>query len=320
MTTRRSLAAGLSLLAAPSFAQAWPARPVRIVVPFPPGGSTDVLARRLAERFASALGQTVLVENRPGAGGTAGADHVAKSPPDGHALLLGVTGSNAIAQSLYPGLPYDTVRSFTPVSRLVSAPLVLVVTNAMRVTDMAGYVTAARSAPGTITHGTPGNGTSMHLTGEMFSQAAGIRLVHVPYRGSAQATTDLIAGQVLSSFGDVLVMLPQIRSGAVRPLAVSSLTRHPLLPEVPTMAESGLAGFEAFSWQGLFAPAGLPAPILGRLYTEVSRAMQAPEIKDSFAQQGFLVEATTPSDFAGFVAAETARWGAVVRAANITLG
>jgi tripartite-type tricarboxylate transporter receptor subunit TctC len=325
MITRRSLAAGLPLLAAPafgqvSFAQAWPSRQVRIVVPFPPGGSTDVLARRLAERLSPAFGQTVLVENRPGAGGTTGADYVAKSPPDGHTLLMGVTGSNAIAQSLYPSLPYDTVRSFSPVSRVVSAPLVLVVTNAMPVTDMAGYIAAAKVAPNTITHATPGNGTSMHLTGEMFSQATGVRLVHVPYRGSAQATTDLVAGQVLSSFGDVLVMLPQIRAGAVRPLAVSSLTRHPLLAEVPTMAESGLPGFEAFSWQGLFAPAGLPAPIMDRLYAEVARAMQAPEIRDSFAQQGFLVEATTSADFAAFVALETARWGAVVRAGNVTLG
>jgi tripartite-type tricarboxylate transporter receptor subunit TctC len=325
MITRRSLAAGLPLLAAPafarvSFAQAWPSRQVRIVVPFPPGGSTDVLARRLAERLSPAFGQTVLVENRPGAGGTTGADYVAKSPPDGHTLLMGVTGSNAIAQSLYPGLPYDTVRSFSPVSRVVSAPLVLVVTNAMPVTDMAGYIATAKAAPNTLTHATPGNGTSMHLTGEMFSRAAGVRLVHVPYRGSAQATTDLVAGQVLSSFGDVLVMLPQIRAGAVRPLAVSSLTRHPLLPEVPTMAESGLPGFEAFSWQGLFAPAGLPAPILDRLHAEVARAMQAPEIRGSFAQQGFLVEATTSADFAAFVASETARWGAVVRAGNVTLG
>jgi tripartite-type tricarboxylate transporter receptor subunit TctC len=320
MPTRRALAAGLTILAAPAFAQAWPARPVRIIVPFPPGGSTDVLARRLAERLSPAFGQTVLVENRPGAGGTTGADYVAKSPPDGTTLLMGVTGSNAIAQSLYPSLPYDTVRSFSPVSRVVSAPLVLVVTNAMPVTDMAGYIAAAKAAPNTITHATPGNGTSMHLTGEMFGQQAGVQLVHVPYRGSAQATTDLIAGQVLSSFADILVILPQIRAGAVRPLAVSSLTRHPLLPEVPTMAESGLAGFEAFSWQGLFAPAGLPAPIMDRLYAEVARAMQAPEIKDSFAQQGFLVEATTPTDFATFVASETARWGAVVRAGNVTLG
>jgi tripartite-type tricarboxylate transporter receptor subunit TctC len=209
-----------------------------------------VLARRLAERLSPAFGQTVLVENRPGAGGTTGADYVAKSPPDGTTLLMGVTGSNAIAQSLYPSLPYDTVRSFSPVSRVVSAPLVLVVTNAMPVTDMAGYIAAAKAAPNTITHATPGNGTSMHLTGEMFGQQAGVQLVHVPYRGSAQATTDLIAGQVLSSFADILVILPQIRAGAVRPLAVSSLTRHPLLPEVPTMAESGLAGLRGLLLAG----------------------------------------------------------------------
>ncbi|WP_424813068.1 tripartite tricarboxylate transporter substrate binding protein [Roseococcus sp. YIM B11640] len=322
--TRRALGAGIAALAAPFVAHAqsqpWPARPLRIVVPFSPGGSTDVLARRLSERLATALGQTVLVENRPGAGGTTGADYVAKSPADGYTLLMGVTGSNAIAQSLYPNLPYDTVRSFSPVSRVVSAPLVLVANNAMPAQDMAGYIAAAKAAPNTVTHATPGNGTSMHLTGELFAQKAEVRLVHVPYRGSAQAMTDLIAGQVVSAFADILVILPQIRAGAVRPLAVSSLTRHPLLPGVPTMAESGLPGFEAFSWQGLFAPAGLPAPVMDKLYAEVARAMQAPEIQESFAAQGFIVEATPPADFAAFVASETARWGAVVRAGNVTLG
>jgi tripartite-type tricarboxylate transporter receptor subunit TctC len=317
--TRRSLAAGLALLAMPALAQPWPGRPMRIIVPFPPGGSTDVLARRLAERLAIAFGQPVVVENRPGAGGTTGADLVAKSAPDGLTLLLGVTGSNAIAASLFPNLPYDTVRSFAPVSRLVSAPLILVVNPAMPAQDVAGYIAAARAAPGAITYATPGNGTSMHLTGVMFGQMAGVQLTHVPYRGSAQALTDLVGGQVQSAFADFLVVLPQVRAGAIRALAVTSRERHPLLPEVPTMAESGLPGFEAASWQGLFAPAGTPTAVLERLHAEVARAMQAEEIRDAFARQGFLVEATTPADFAAFVAAETARWAAVVRAGRVTL-
>ena len=320
MTTRRTLLT-MMLVAPAAQAQpaAWPSRPVRIVVPFPPGGSTDVLARRLAERLGPALGQTFIVENRPGAGGTTGADLVAKSPPDGHTLLLGVTGSNAIAASLYPNLPYDTVRSFAPVSRLVSAPLVLVVNAALPARDVAGYVAAARAVRGGLTYATPGNGTSMHLTGVMFAGAAGVELTHVPYRGSAGAITDLVAGQVQSAFADLLVVLPQVTSGAVRALAVTSRTRHPLLPEVPTMEEAGLRGFEAASWQGLFAPAGTPPEVLARLHAEVARAMASEDIRDGFARQGFIVEATGPADFAAFVAAETAKWAEVVRAGRVSL-
>jgi tripartite-type tricarboxylate transporter receptor subunit TctC len=320
--TRRALALLGAAVALPARAQTqpWaPTRPMRIVVPFPPGGSTDLLARRLAEKLTAALGQTVVVENRPGAGGTTGADMVAKSPPDGHTLLMGVTGSNAIAASLFPNLPYDPVRSFAPVSRVVSAPLVLVVNPQHPARDVAGYVAAAKAAPGSVTYATPGNGTSMHLTGVMFGTATGTQLQHVPYRGSAQAMTDLVGGQVQSAFADVLVALPMIRGGQLRPLAVTSPARHPLLPDVPTMREAGLAGFEATSWQGVFAPAGTPAPVLERLHAEIARAMAALDIRDSFAQQGFIVESTTPADFAGFVAAETRKWADVVRAGNVRL-
>jgi tripartite-type tricarboxylate transporter receptor subunit TctC len=321
--TRRALGAGILGAAAsaalPAAAQGWPARPIRIVVPFPPGGSTDLLARRLAERMTASLGQAVIVENRPGAGGTTGADLVAKSPPDGHTLLLGVTGSNAIAASLFPNLPYDPVRDFAPVSRLVSAPLVLVVNPRHPAQDLAGFIAAARAAAaaGPITYATPGNGTAMHLTGEMFAQAARVPLQHVPYRGSAQAMTDLIAGQVQSAFADVLVSLPHIQAGAHRALAVTSRERHPLLPEVPTVHEAGLPGFEAASWQGLFAPAGTPPAILARLHAEVAAALSAPDVRETFARQGFLVGATTPEEFAAFIREEVAKWREVVRAGNI---
>ena len=315
--TRRALALLGVACATPALAQGFPTRGLRIIVPFPPGGSTDLLARRLADKLTASLGQTVLVENRPGAGGTTGADLVAKSPPDGHTLLMGVTGSNAIAASLFPNLPYDPVRSFAPLSRLVSAPLVLVVNPAHPARDVAGYIAAARATPGALTYATPGNGTSMHLTGVMFGLAAGVELQHVPYRGSAQAMTDLISGQVQSAFADFLVALPMIRAGQLRALAVTSATRHPLLPEVPTMQEAGLAGFVAASWQGLFAPAGTPAPVLERLHAEVARAMALPEVRDSFAAQGFVVESTTPAEFGPFIAAEVAKWAAVVRAGNV---
>jgi tripartite-type tricarboxylate transporter receptor subunit TctC len=269
--------------------------------------------------MSPSLGQTVLVENRPGAGGTTGADYVSKSAPDGHTLLMGVTGSNAIAASLFPNLPYDPVAGFAPVSRVVSAPLVVAVNPSLPIRDLAEYVAAAKVAPGSITYATPGNGTSMHLTGVMFSLASGVELTHVPYRGSAQATTDLIAGLVKSSFADVLVVLPHLRAGSVRGLAVTGAERHPLLPELPTVAEAGLPGFLAESWQGVFAPPGTPRAVLARLHAEVAKAMQAPEIRDAFAQQGFRVEATEPADFAAFVNAEVAKWGDVVKRGGVRL-
>ena len=324
--TRRAFALGAvggalgMTVAVPARTQpAWPTRPVRIVVPFPPGGSTDVLARRLAERMTPTLGQPVLVENRPGAGGTTGADFVSKSAPDGHTLLMGVTGSNAIAASLFPNLPYDPVAGFAPVSRLVSAPLVVVAGPALPVADLPAYISAAKAAPGGITYATPGNGTSMHLTGVMFGLSAGVELTHVPYRGSAQATTDLMAGLVKSSFADLLVILPQLRAGTVKALAVTGAERHPLLPEVPTVAEAALPGFQAESWQGVFAPPGTPPALLARLHEEVARAMQAPEIRDAFAQQGFRVEATPPAEFAAFVRAEVAKWARVVKEGGVRL-
>jgi tripartite-type tricarboxylate transporter receptor subunit TctC len=299
---------------------AFPNKPVRIVVPFPPGGSTDLLARRLGDKLAAAWGQPVVVENKPGAGGTTGADFVAKSPPDGYTLLVGVTGSNAIAASLYPKLPYDPLKDFAPVSQLVSAPLVLAVNAASPIKSVRDYVAAARAKP--QSHGTPGNGTSMHLTGEMFDQAAGVRLMHVPYKGSAPAMNDLLGGTLDSMFGDFLVLLPQIKAGKLTPLAVTSARRHPMLPDVPTMAESGVAGlaqFEAASWQGLFAPAATPREVVARINADVVKAMDSPDIKDFFGSQGFIVGGTTPEQFKALIEAEVPKWARVVKTGNITV-
>ena len=304
----------------PAHAQTYPTRPIRIVVPFPPGGSTDLLARRIAEALAKSMGQAVVVENRPGAGGTTGADAVAKAAPDGHTLLLGVTGSNAISASLNPKLPYNPVSDFAPITQVVTAPLVLVVNASSGIRSVRDYVAAARANP--LTYASPGNGTSMHLTGEMFALAAEVKLTHVPYKGSAAALNDTLGGTVQSMFGDFLVVLPQVRAGKLLPLGVSSARRHPLLPEVPTIAEAGagigtLATLEAASWQGLFAPAGTPRDIVARLNSEVVKALDSPDIRGFFSPQGFVVAGSTPEQFKALVESEVAKWGRIVKAANV---
>ena len=316
-----SSVASLATMWAPmAWSQAYPARPIRIVVPFPPGGSTDLLARRIGEALTKALGQPVVVENRPGAGGTTGADAVAKAAPDGYTLLMGVTGSNAISASLNPKLPYDPVSAFAPVTQVVSAPLVLVVNAASGIKTVRDYVAAARATP--MTYASPGNGTSMHLSGEMFALAADLNLTHVPYKGSAAALNDTLAGTVQSMFGDFLVVLPQIRAGKLLALGVSSARRHPLLPEVPTIAEAGagigsLASLEAVSWQGLFAPAGTPREIVARFNAEVVRALDSSDIKDFFSAQGFIVAGSTPEQFKALVESEVQKWGRIVKAAGV---
>lgn len=313
-----ALAGVAMLLPAAGHSQtAYPNKPINIVVPFAPGGSTDVLARRLGDKLAAAWGQPVVVANRPGAGGTLGADFVAKSAPDGYTLLMGVTGSNAIAQALYPKLPYDVIKDFAPVSMVVSAPLVLAVNPDVKATTATEFLALAKSKPEGLTFGSAGNGTSMHLTGEMYKQASSVSMVHVPYRGSATMLTDLMAGQIQVTFGDVLVLKPQIDAGKVRALAVTSKTRFAMLPDLPTLDETGLKGFEALSWQGLFAPAGTPPEIVEKLSAEVNKAMQSPDIKDFFAAQGFNVQGTTPDAFKAFVAAEVQKWTPIVKNAGV---
>jgi tripartite-type tricarboxylate transporter receptor subunit TctC len=311
------LACTLGGASAPAQAQTWPSQNIRLVVPFPPGGSTDVLARKLADGLRVSLGQTVIVENRGGAGGTIGSEFVAKSAPDGYTLLMGVTGTHGVAPSLFPNLGYQPARDFAPISLLVSTPLVLVAHPSVEAKTLKEFIALAKSQPETLTYGTPGNGTSMHLTGVTFDLNAGTKLVHVPYRGSAAALTDLLSGQIKTMFGDLLVVLPQVRAGAIRALAVTSKTRNPLLPDVPTMDEAGLPGFEVLSWQGLFAPAGTPPDVVDRLSKDVRAVMEGKDVKDFFAAQGFQVGATTPAEFKSFVTSEVARWAEIVKAGNV---
>lgn len=253
-----------------------------------------------------------------GAGGTLAAEHVARAAPDGATLLMGVTGSNAIAHALYPRLPYHVIDDFAPVSMVVSSPLVVAVHPAVPADTLPGLVELARARPGTIGYGSSGSGTAMHLTGEMFKQASGISMVHIPYRGSAGMLSDLTNGQIQASFADLLAVLPQLKAGRLRPLAVTSLQRHPMLPDVPTVAESGYPGFEALSWQGLFAPSGTPAERVEKISAEANEALRSPDIQVYFVSRGFQIEGTTPEAFRHLVAADVEKWSAVVRTSGAT--
>lgn len=312
-------AAAMALVssAAPVLAETYPSKPVTIVVPFPPGGSTDLLARQIAEKISGPLGQPVVVENRGGAGGTVGAFHVVKSAPDGYTLLMGVTGSNAISAALRDDLPYDPVKDFAPVSIVVSSPLVLVVNSDSKFKTVKDVIDYAKAKPGTFTHGSPGVGTSMHMAGELFGLQSGTKLVHVPYKGSAAALQDLLGGQIDGMFGDLLVVSEYIKTGKLRALGVTSKKRHPMLPDTPTIAEAALPKYEAISWQGVFAPAGTPEPILDRLYKEIFKAVSAEDLKAFFAQRGFIIEGRTPAESKAFIAEEVPKWKDVVKEAGI---
>jgi len=314
----KTMLCALALLAAGSVrAQDFPTRTITIVVPFPPGGSTDLLARQIADRISGPLKQPVIVENRPGAGGTVGANSVAKAAPDGYTLLMGVTGTNAISPALRDDLPYDPVKDLVPVTMVVTAPLAIVVKADSPIKNVKDFIAATKAKPNTITHGTPGVGTSMHLAAELFGLESGTKLVHVPYKGSAGAVQDLLGGQLDAMFGDVLVTVEYIKAGKLRALAVTSKERHFMLPDVPTLAESGLPGFEALSWQALFAPAGTPQPILTKLHAEVSKALRSEDLKKYFADRGFVVDDRSPQASKEYIEAEVKKWKRVVDAAGL---
>lgn len=308
------------VLAAPSFAQdKWPSKPITYVVPFPAGGTTDVLARLIAQKLGPALGTTVVVENRAGAGGNIGSDFVAKSAPDGYTILGGTISSHAINVSLYPKLPYDPVKSFAPVALIGTNANVLVVGANSPYKSVKDITDAAKAKPGAISFASAGNGTSQHLSGELYKLSAGLDLVHIPYKGSAPAIQDVIGGQVPMMFDTSVVAGPFIESGKVRALAVTSAKRTSQLPSVPTMAESGVAGYDLQSWQAIFAPAGVPAPILSRLQAEVAKILKSPDIVERLGKLGMEASTMTPEQFATFQAAEIAKWAKVIKAGNIKI-
>ena len=294
-------------------APAYPAKPIRLVVPFPPGGATDILARDVAQKLTEAWGQSVVVDNRPGAGGNIGAELVAKAAPDGYTLLMGTVGTHAINASLYAKMPYDHIKDFAPVILVAGVPNVLVVNPALPVNSVAELIAYAKANPGKLNFASSGNGTSIHLSGELFKVMAGVQMTHVPYKGSAPAVQDLISGQVQLMFDNLPPSLPQIKAGKLRALAVTSTTRAPALPDVPTMAEAGLPGFEASSWFGVLAPAGTPPAIVAKLNAEIAKWLATPEAKERLSKQGANAAGGSPEDFVKHIAAETTKWAKVVK-------
>ena len=309
-------AAIAALLAAGAGAQGYPTRSIRLVVPFPPAGTTDILAREVAQRLSVSLGQSVVIDNRPGAAGNIGSDLVAKSAPDGYTLLMGTVGTHAINPSLYSKMPYDHVKDFVPIILVAGVPNVLEVTPSLPVNSVADLIKLAKEKPGQLNFASSGSGTSIHLSGELFKTMAGVDMTHVPYRGSAPALTDLMGGQVQLMFDNLPSSLPHIKAGKLRAIAVTSAQRAPALPNIPTIAESGLPGFEASSWFGLLAPAGTPAAIVARINADVNQWLQTPEAKEKLLAQGAAPAGGTPEQFAAHIRAETEKWAKVVKASG----
>ncbi len=309
-------AACCAAVALPAWAQSYPAKPVRMIVPFPAGGATDIVARLLAQKLSEAWGQQVLVDNRGGAGGTIGSDLAAKSPADGYTILVGTSSTHAIAQSLYAKLPYDSVRDFAPVTLLASATIMLATHPSVPARNVKELIALAKARPDQLSFASSGNGGVSHLVGELFKSQAGVQMLHVPYKGDAPALIDLVSGQVSLEFGTAVAFLPYVKSGKLKALAVTNPKRSPVLPEVPTVAESGLPGFEALQWFGIFAPAGTPREIITRLNAESVRIMRQPDMKERLSALGADVVASTADEFATFQKAEIAKWANVVKSSG----
>ena len=298
---------------------AWPDRPIRLIVPFPPAGGTDVISREMGARIAAATGWNIVIDNRPGAGGNIGLDAVAKAVPDGSTIGMGQASNLAINPTLYPRMPFDPLTDFALISLVATQPNVLVVGKDSPFRTLADIAAAGRARPGTLTAGNAGNGTTGHLTGALFARAAGIEIIHVPYRGAAPVVTDLLAGRVDMFFANPLAVKGVLESGDVRALAVSSPDRSRTFPTVPTVAESGYPGFEAVNWTGLVAPARTPEPIIDRLSEETRKALASADTIARLAAEGSEPFGSTPAAFRAFLAAEHAKWGRVVREARIQL-
>jgi tripartite-type tricarboxylate transporter receptor subunit TctC len=322
---RRNFSATLGALAldaawrGAAMAQAWPERPIRLIVPFPPGGGTDVISRQLAERIAANAGWTIVVENRAGAGGNIGLDAVAKAAPDGYTIGMGQASNLAINPALYAKMPYDPLRDFSPISSIASQGLVVVVSAKSAFRSLSDLVVAAKKKTDGVSLAHPGNGTIGHLAGEMLSRQAGVKILIVPYKGIAPAVTELMGGQVDVLFGNPLAVMPLVTGNLLRPIAVSSARRLAALPDVPTVAEAGFAGFDAVNWSGLVAPARTPDAVISRLNAEAAAALRRPEMAERLALDGSEAFPSSVAEFAAFMRAEQTKWGAIVRDTGIRI-
>jgi tripartite-type tricarboxylate transporter receptor subunit TctC len=324
LSRRTALAAAclFALCAAtlPASAQTtWPDKPIRIVVGFAPGGFTDVLARLLGQKLTERLGQPVVIENKPGAAGTIGADQVAKAKPDGYTLLLAHSNSNSVAPSLYPRLPYDVLRDFTPIIPVANTPLLLTVNEKVQAKDVKEFVALAKSKPGALRYASSGGGSAQHLAAERFQLATGTQMTHIPYKGSGQAIIDLLSGQVELNFESPPNVMTHAKAGKLRLLAITSNKRSPILPDVPTMAEAGVMHAEMLQWFALMGPAKLPTDITRKLNTEIAAILKQPDVQEKIASQGGEIMGGTPEEFARFLATDTAAYAKLVKEANIKL-
>ena len=315
------LLAVLSLLPLPALAQdAYPSKPIRMVVGYAPGGGTDVVARLVAARMTVQLGQSVIVENRPGNSGIVAASQVAKSPADGYTIMMGVISLNAIQPSLVPNLPFDPVKDFAPVTLTGSTPHLIVAHPSTSITSIRELIAHAKANPGKLSFPSAGNGTTPHIAGELFLSMAGVKMVHIPYKSTGQSMPDLLAGRMEVGFDTFSSAIPHVRGGKLRPLAVSSAARLPDLPGVPTVEEAGLPGYRFGTWYGVFAPAGTPPAIVNRLHAEINKALQSPDVRAKYAEMGMDDSVTrTPEEFAALVRADIARFARLVKEAGIKI-
>ena len=307
------------LAAMPSLAtaQAYPAKPIRWISPWPAGGANDIFSRAIGQKIGESLGQQVLVDNRPGAAGTIGSDIAAKAPADGYTLVMGSSPTHAIAPALYPALPYDPLRDFSAVTLVGSVPNVLVLHPSVPAKTVKEFIAVAKARPGKLNFASTGNGTSQHLSAELFKFMAGLDMVHIPYKGTAPALTELVAGQVDLAFENMPALIPHIQAGRLRALAVTTTKRSAVMPELPTIAEAALPGYDASVWFGVFAPAGTPRPVVDRLHGEILKALQTQDLKSRMVAMGTDVSGMGPDDFSAYVRKEIPKWANLVKAAGV---
>ncbi len=308
-----------SCVMGPSNADDYPSRPIRLIVPYAPGGGADTVARIIARRVGDTIGQTIVIENRGGAGAIIGTDMVAKAEPDGYTLLLGQSGPISINPAIYQDLRYDPIKDFAPITMTTAYPYILVVNAKLPVKSLQELVALAKSKPGSMNYGTTGIGAANHLVAELFSSKAGLKMAHIPYRGTALAVADLVSEQVTLVFGDPISVLPHMQAGTLRALAVTSTQRSAVAPEVPTIAESGFPGFDAIAWHGILAPAKTPVNIIKKLNTEIVNALQQPETKALLVNQAMQTVGNSPEEFAAFIKQDIAIWKAVAAAADVSV-